>query len=98
MKSGFNRFKQAMRKNKIALMAGAGSVLPYVALAEVTNPNTTAYTEVLTALTGAISVADVAAILAGCVVAGVGFFFLWFGSRKAVNSFVTALKSGRIKF
>lgn len=74
----------------------AMSVVP--AFAAEPSPDVTAYQTVLSSLTGAIKPTDVALILGGCVAAGVSFFFLWFGSRKAVGSFIAALTSGKIKF
>lgn len=96
--SEFRNYLKTLKKHKIAFMTGAGTLLATVpAFAEGEPVVTDTYKTVLTALTGAISVADVAAILGVCVTAGVGFFFLWFGARKAVSSFVAALKGGRVK-
>lgn len=82
---------------KVALSTTAMALVSTVPAFASEPTNTTAYQAVLTSLTSAVSVADVATILGGCVAAGIGFFFLWFGARKAVNSFVTALQSGKIK-
>ncbi|WP_313162531.1 hypothetical protein [Sedimentibacter sp.] len=88
------KIKNNVKKTGLLTMAIA-SIFTVPALAA--EPDPTAYQSVLSSLTGAISVADVASILAGIVTAGVGFFFLWFGARKSVSSFLAALTRGRIK-
>lgn len=51
---------------------------------------------VITALTSQISVANVVAVLAVLAGAGVGFAFMWWGVRKAVNALMSAFKKGKI--
>ena len=50
----------------------------------------------MTALTAQITVANVAAVLATLVTAGVGFAFFWWGGRKALAALMAAFKKGRI--
>lgn len=51
---------------------------------------------IMSALTAQISVANVAAVLATLVTAGVGFAFFWWGGRKALSALMAAFKKGRI--
>ena len=47
------------------------------------------------ALTSAVSVGDVVALLASIVGIGFGFILAWFGVRKAWKMFTSALTKGR---
>lgn len=51
---------------------------------------------IMSALTAQISVANVAAVLATLVTAGVGFAFFWWGGRKALSALMAAFKKGKI--
>lgn len=48
------------------------------------------------ALTGAVSVADVVQLLASVVGIGFAFVLMWFGVRKALRMFVSALTKGKV--
>lgn len=49
----------------------------------------------LTALTGAVTVADVVSLLASLVGVGMAFILAWFGVRKAYKMFMSALTKGK---
>lgn len=55
-----------------------------------------AWQSVLNAMTSQISVPTVIAVLAGCVSAGIGLVFMWWGVRKTVRSLMSAFKKGRL--
>ena len=55
------------------------------------------FTGFITALTGAITPAQVLTILASVVGVGFTFFLMWLGVRKAISSFTTAVAKGKIK-
>lgn len=50
----------------------------------------------ISALTGAITPAQIVAILAQTVAVGMAFFLMWLGVRKAVKTFTSAVASGRL--
>lgn len=52
----------------------------------------------VTAMTTAVKPADVVALLAVVIGAGIGFVLVWFGSRKVAGGFFGALKKGKIRF
>lgn len=49
-----------------------------------------------TALTAAITPAEVLAILAQVVGVGMAFFLMWLGVRKAIKSFTKAVANGKL--
>ena len=51
----------------------------------------------ITALTGAITTAQVLTVLAAVVGVGMSFFLMWLGVRKATRAFTSAVASGRIR-
>lgn len=51
----------------------------------------------ITALTGAITPAQVLAVLASVVGVGIVFFLMWLGVRKAVTGFTSAVSKGKLK-
>lgn len=60
---------------------------------------TTAITwdSVIQAMTAQVSVANVVAVLAALVTAGIGFAWMWWGVRKGVSSLAAAWKRGKIR-
>lgn len=56
-----------------------------------------AWKDVLTALTGQISVTTVVGVIASVVGAGIGLVFMWWGVRKLVRSLMAAFRSGKLK-
>ena len=48
------------------------------------------------ALTGAISPAQIALVIAGVVGVGMGFVLMWFGIRKGISIFRKAVMKGKI--
>lgn len=50
-----------------------------------------------TALTGAITPAQLLAVLASVVGVGMTFFLMWMGVRKAVNGFQSAVSTGKLR-
>lgn len=55
------------------------------------------FTPLITALTGAITPAQVLAVLASVVGVGITFFLMWMGVRKAVNGFQSAVSTGKLR-
>lgn len=51
---------------------------------------------IVTALSSAVTPADVVTLIGTCVGAGIGFVLVWFGARKAIRAFQTALKNGKL--
>ena len=51
----------------------------------------------ITALTGAITPAQVLTVLASIVGVGMTFFLMWLGVKKAVRSFTSAVATGRLR-
>lgn len=52
--------------------------------------------DVLSALTGSISVSTVAAVLATVAGACVGLAFMWWAVRKATRALMSAFKKGKV--
>lgn len=57
-----------------------------------------AWSSVLSAMTGQISVSTVVGVLASVVSAGIGLVFMWWGVRKLTRSLMAAFRSGKLKF
>ena len=55
-----------------------------------------AWSEVMTALTGQVSVSSIVGVLTTLVTAGIGLVFMWWGVRKAVRSIMAAFKKGKM--
>lgn len=51
----------------------------------------------ITALTSAITPAEILAVLASVVGVGMSFVLMWFGVRKAIGAFTAAVFGGRIR-
>lgn len=51
----------------------------------------------VTALTGAITPAQILTILGSVIGVGMSFVLMWFGVRKAVKMFTNAVMRGKIK-
>ena len=51
--------------------------------------------DILTAVTGQFSVANIVALLAGVLGATVGFVFLWWGVRKGAKAIIRAVTTGK---
>ena len=60
--------------------------------------DSTAWADVLNAMTGQISVATVVGVLASTIGAGIGLVFMWWGVRKLGKSLMAAFRSGKLKF
>lgn len=65
-----------------------------VLAAEAVGPE--AWSSVMTALTGQISVSSVVGVLATLVTAGIGLVFMWWGVRKAMRSLMSAFRKGKM--
>lgn len=55
------------------------------------------FTGYISALTGAITTAQVLTVLAAVVGVGMSFFLMWLGVRKATRAFTSAVASGKIR-
>lgn len=51
----------------------------------------------ITALTSAITPAEILTVLASVVGVGMSFVLMWFGVRKAIGAFTAAVFGGRIR-
>lgn len=51
----------------------------------------------LTALTSAITPAQVLGVIASVVGVGAGFFLMWLGAKKAIAAFTSAVANGRLR-
>lgn len=56
----------------------------------------TDWANVITGVTGQFSVANIVAVIASVVAAGIGFVFLWWGVRIAFRSIMGAVKNGTL--
>lgn len=56
------------------------------------------WADVISAMTGQISVSTVVGVLAVLVSAGIGLVFMWWGVRKASKSLMAAFRSGKLRF
>lgn len=61
--------------------------------ATVVDPST--YADVLTAMTGQISVTTIVGVLAAAIGASIGFVFLWWGVRKLMSTFFSGFRKGK---
>lgn len=80
----------------LSLITLATFAFPSLAFAESTAIGSSAFSGVINALTGQISVTTVVEVLtyiAGIVVALV---FMWWGVRKATHALMTAFRKGRV--
>lgn len=56
----------------------------------------TTWASVISAVTGQFSAANIVAVIASVVTAGIAFVFLWWGVRIAFNSIMGAVKRGSL--
>lgn len=61
-----------------------------------TVPTSADWASVITAVTSAFSTANIVAVLASVVAAGIVFVFLWWGVRLAFRSIMGAVKNGTL--
>lgn len=54
------------------------------------------FSPVITALTTAVTPTQIITLLAGVIAFGIPFVFMWFGIRKVVKIFRSAVMGGRI--
>lgn len=54
------------------------------------------FTPVITALTSAVTPAQIITLLAGIIAFGIPFVFMWFGIRKIIKIFRSAVMGGSI--
>lgn len=61
------------------------------------NVSTIDFSAFITALTSAITPAQVLTVLASVIGVGMAFFLMWLGVKKATRAFTTAVATGRIR-
>lgn len=69
-------------------------------LAETTAGSTSTaidFSQLISSLTGSITPAQLLTILASIIGVGMTFVLMWFGVRKLIKIFTTALHQGRLK-
>lgn len=71
----------------VALSSGAGGV---------TMPTPSDWATIITSVTDNFNVANIVAVLASVVAAGIVFVFLWWGIRLAFRSIMGAVKGGTL--
>lgn len=54
------------------------------------------FTPVITALTTAVTPAQIITLIAGIIAFGIVYVFMWFGMRKVIKIFRSAVLGGRI--
>ena len=54
------------------------------------------FSPIITALTSAVTPADIITLVAAIVAFGIPFVFMWFGMRKVIKIFKSAVMGGRI--
>jgi hypothetical protein len=54
------------------------------------------WSQVITAMTGQISVSTIVGVLATLVTSGIGLVFMWWGVRKAASSLMAAFRKGKM--
>nr|CDL65984.1 unnamed protein product [uncultured bacterium] len=62
----------------------------------VTGVNPADWASIIEGVTGQFSVANIVAVIASVVAAGIGFVFLWWGVRIAFRSIMGAVKNGSL--
>ena len=70
--------------------------MTWLCLLAATTVTSADWADVMSALTGQISVASVVGVLASLVLAGVGLVFMWWGIRKAIQALMAAFKKGKM--
>lgn len=60
------------------------------------NPTPSDWASVISGVTSSFSVANIVAVLASVVAAGIVFVFLWWGVRLAFRSIMGAVKNGTL--
>lgn len=73
-------------------------MIPFALTGGTTAVSADAWADVLSALTGQISVTSVVGVLASVVGAAIGLVFMWWGVRKLARVLMGAFRSGRLKF
>lgn len=62
----------------------------------VTGLGTLDFAPIITALTGAVTPAQIISLVASIVAFGIPFVFMWFGMRKVIKIFRSAVMGGHI--
>lgn len=73
-------------------------LLKFLATGGTTAIGPDAWNELLTTLTGQISVTTVVGVLASVVGAAIGLVFMWWGVRKLARTLMAAFRSGKLRF
>lgn len=90
-------FKEKMKYVAPATMVSS-ALMVFPAFAEGTTTTVTSadWEPILTAITGQISVSSVVGVIATAISAGMGLVFMWWGGRKAVRTFMSAFRKGKV--
>lgn len=62
----------------------------------VTGMSTLDFSPIITALTSAVTPANIISLVASIVAFGIPFVFMWFGMRKVIKIFRSAVMGGKI--
>lgn len=71
-------------------------MIPFLASGTSTTVGWSDLSDVLTAITGQISVSTVIAVVAGAIGAAIGLVFMWWGVRKLIRVIMNAFRSGKL--
>lgn len=71
-------------------------MIPYLASGTSTAIGWSDLSDVLTAITGQISVTTVIAVVAGAIGASIGLVFMWWGVRKLIRVLMAAFRKGKL--
>ena len=87
-----------LKGKAIAALGGSAAVVASVAPAFAADTVVTAndWASVITAMTGQISVSTVIGVLATLMTSEIGLVFMWWGVRKAIETLMSAFRSGQI--
>lgn len=88
-----------LKGKAIAALGGSAAVMASVApafAADGTLVTANDWASVITAMTGQISVSTVIGVLATLMTSAIGLVFMWWGVRKAVETLMSAFRSGQI--
>lgn len=75
---------------------GSSALMAFPSFAAETAVSATDWEPIMTAITGQISVSTVVGVVASAITAGMGLVFMWWGGRKAVRTFMSAFRKGKV--
>ncbi len=77
------------------MVAASMSVVAFASSTGSTPVGPSDYADILTAMTGQISVTTIVGVLAAAIGAAIGFVFLWWAVRKLMSTFFSGFRKGK---